>query len=88
MRLGELYRMKGKRDLAEKLFRRVAEMEPENGEAQLSLGLICLEYPDRRPEALEKFHLAARLLPDRAADIEQKYIMPLEKKLSVRKIRH
>ncbi|HUU26938.1 MAG TPA: tetratricopeptide repeat protein [archaeon] len=80
--LGQIYMFTHRADLAEKLFRIVVSKEPENSQAHLSLALIYNHYPERWPEALAEFRIAARLIPADSEFIKREFIVPLQNRLA------
>jgi len=84
--LGNLYQTTGRKFRAEKHFKIVAAADSANFQAHLNLANFYFDNPERWPEALEEFRIAAGLIPDQADYIEQTYIIPLQKKMdSLRK---
>jgi tetratricopeptide (TPR) repeat protein len=70
MNLAILYNETGRNAEAERMLREVLAIEPGNGDARYSLGLLLAEEaaarPERMTEAVAELERAAALLPDRA----------------------
>jgi len=76
--LGLLLAETGETRRAEEHFKIVLQINPDDIQAHAALAEMFLRDPARRAEALEHFQILARLQPEQAANIEEKYIKPLK----------